>query len=96
MHTFLNLKLVVTSCSCRRLVAKKFPALDTNWPLGNFPATGASTLFSRASHLSCDLLCFLISPRYQRTSYLEYTSTLAVIKLICVSLVVLFVLRYLQ
>ena len=86
----------VISCSCRRLVAKKFPALGTNWLLGNFPATEASSLFSRASHLSCDLFYPLISPRYQRTSDLEYTSTLAVIKLICVNLFVLFVLRYLQ
>ena len=45
MHAFLNLKLVVISCSCRRLVAKKFPALDTNWPLGNFPRLGPLAYF---------------------------------------------------
>ena len=56
MHTFLNLKLVVVSCSCRRLVAKKFPALDTNWPLGNFPRLGPLAYFP--AHLTDHVICF--------------------------------------
>ena len=56
MHTFLNLKLVVISCSCRRLVAKKVPALDTNWPLGNFPPLGPLAYFPAL--LTYHVICF--------------------------------------
>ena len=54
MHAFLNLKLVVISCSCRRLVAKKFP--DTNWPLGNFPRLGPLPYFPAL--LTYHVICF--------------------------------------
>ena len=45
----------VISCSCRRLVAKKFPALGTNWPLGNFPRLGPLPYFPAllTYHVTC-------------------------------------------
>ena len=45
----------VISCSCRRLVAKKFPALVTNWPVGNISRLGPLPYFPALLiyHVTC-------------------------------------------